>query len=89
MGTKFLRQRPVLNYIADFMSRELLLIIECDGASHMIEGADERDKVRDKILENVGFRILRFGDDMVIDNLSLTQSIIEQTVKERKAELGL
>ncbi|MBR8537018.1 DUF559 domain-containing protein [Carboxylicivirga sediminis] len=89
MGAKFLRQRPVLNYIADFMSRELLLIIECDGASHMLEGADGRDELRDKALENVGFKILRFADDMVIDNLSLTQSIIEQTVKERKAELGL
>lgn len=30
-GFKFRRQRPVLNYIADFMCPELMLIIEVDG----------------------------------------------------------
>ncbi|WP_289054349.1 endonuclease domain-containing protein [Carboxylicivirga marina] len=89
MGIKFLRQRPVLNYIADFMSRELRLIIECDGASHMIDGAEERDIMRDQALENVGFKVLRFSDDMVLDNLSLTLSIIEEVVTERKEELGV
>ena len=33
-GYQFLRQRPVLNYIADFMCKELRLIIEVDGESH-------------------------------------------------------
>ncbi len=33
-GFKFRRQRPVLNYIADFMCFELMLIIEVDGISH-------------------------------------------------------
>lgn len=31
-GYKFRRQRPVLNYIADFMCKELRLIIEVDGS---------------------------------------------------------
>ena len=31
MGYQFRRQRPVLNYIADFMCKELNLIIEVDG----------------------------------------------------------
>ena len=34
MGYKFRRQRPVLNYIADFMCMELMLVIEVDGYSH-------------------------------------------------------
>ncbi len=38
-GYKFLRQRPVMNFIADFMCPELMLIIETDGASHLLEGA--------------------------------------------------
>ncbi len=31
---KFNRQRPVLNYIADFMCKNLLIIIEVDGFTH-------------------------------------------------------
>ncbi|MBN2610373.1 MAG: DUF559 domain-containing protein [Bacteroidales bacterium] len=34
LGYQFRRQRPVLNYIADFMCKELRLIIEVDGGSH-------------------------------------------------------
>lgn len=34
MGYQFLRQRSILNYIADFMCRELKLIIEIDGVMH-------------------------------------------------------
>lgn len=34
MGFPFLRQRPIGNYIADFLSKDLNLIIEVDGLSH-------------------------------------------------------
>lgn len=33
-GYTFKRQRPVLNFIADFMCQDLKLIIEVDGSSH-------------------------------------------------------
>ena len=33
-GYNFNRQRPVLDYIADFMCKELKLIIELDGITH-------------------------------------------------------
>ena len=36
-GFQFRRQRPVLNYIADFMCKELMLIIEVDGITHHFE----------------------------------------------------
>ena len=38
-GFQFRRQRPVLNYIADFMCKELMLIIEVDGITHHDEEA--------------------------------------------------
>ena len=43
-GYQFRRQRPLLNYIADFMSTELLLVIEVDGMSHWNEKVIEKDK---------------------------------------------
>ena len=33
-GYPFRRQRPVLNYIADFICMELMLVIEVDGITH-------------------------------------------------------
>lgn len=36
-GYKFKRQRPVLQYIADFMCPDLMLIIEVDGITHLDE----------------------------------------------------
>jgi len=45
-GYKFRRQRPVLNYIADFKCPELMLIIEVDGITHLDEdvvGNDENN----------------------------------------------
>lgn len=81
MGYKFLRQRPVLNYISDFMCRELMLIIECDGATHLIEGADTKDLKRQKKLESIGFTVLRFEDSIILNHLTIALSIIEQEIE--------
>jgi len=34
-GYQFRRERPILNYIADFVYLELLLAIEVDGITHL------------------------------------------------------
>lgn len=88
MGYKFYRQRPVMNYIADFMCPQLRLIIETDGASHLVEGAAEKDRIRQQNLEKAGFKVLRFEDGMVLNNLSITLSIIEQEVVKLAANLS-
>lgn len=82
MGHKFYRQRPVMNYIADFMCKELLLIIECDGITHQMPETAIKDVKRQKDLEAIGFTFLRFEDNMILDNLSLTLSILEQEIKK-------
>ncbi len=86
-GYKFLRQRPVMNFIADFMCPELMLIIETDGASHLLEGAEKKDLARQRELEQVGFVVLRFEDGAVLNNLSMVLTIIEQEVKELEEKL--
>jgi len=57
---QFRRQRTVLNYIADFMCMELMLIIEVDGITHHTEEAIKKDEIRQKALESAGFTVLRF-----------------------------
>jgi very-short-patch-repair endonuclease len=80
VGYKFLRQRPVMNYIADFMCPELMLIIEVDGASHKLEGADRKDAFRQRKLEDAGFTVIRLEDNAVLNNMSWIQSYLAQEV---------
>lgn len=55
-GYQFRRQRPVLNYIADFMCKELMLIIEVDGLTHQWAEVAEKDIQRQQELEKIGFK---------------------------------
>lgn len=80
-GYSFLRQRPVLNYIADFMCNNLQLIIELDGFSHNFEEQWKRDIQRQKELENAGFKILRFADDDVMNDLENVESEIMHWIR--------
>jgi len=65
-GMKFVRQEPIGPYIADFVSGERRLIIEVDGGQH---AESERDLVRDQWLRDHDYRILRFWNNDVIQNI--------------------
>ena len=66
-GYTFRRQRPVLNYVVDFMCKELKLIIEVDGVTHYDEHNRQKDDKRQKELELAGFTVLRFNDSEVLN----------------------
>ncbi len=59
-GYDFNRQRPIGEYIVDFYCRDLRLAIEIDGNSHDFK--KEKDDNRQKALEKLGVRFLRFWD---------------------------
>jgi len=69
-GKKFRRQHSIDQYIVDFYCAEEALIIELDGNAHMNPTAEEYDEKRSKHLENYGFKILRFENKMVFENLT-------------------
>ena len=81
-GYQFRRQRPVLNYIADFMCKELMLIIEVDGITHQWEEVAANDKTREEALRAVGFTVLKFDDDDVLKGINGVYYQIEDFVKE-------
>jgi very-short-patch-repair endonuclease len=81
-GYKFKRQRPVLNYIADFNCLDLKLIIEADGITHDNEEGYKRDQKRDEILTQAGFHILRFQDEDIMKDLNSVQRAIEGWIEE-------
>jgi len=66
-NTKFRRQQPIGNYIVDFLSFNKQLIIELDGGQHA--ELKERDQERDKWLAGQGFRVLRFWNNDVLQNI--------------------
>ncbi|MBP8033358.1 MAG: DUF559 domain-containing protein [Bacteroidia bacterium] len=82
MGHTFNRQRPVLNYIADFMSKELKLIIEVDGYSHLLEDVIENDIIRQQRLENASFKVIRFKGEEVLKDIKRVREIIQITINE-------
>ena len=75
-GYQFRRQRPVLNYIADFMCMELMLIIEVDGITHWDEDVVKKDKKRQRKLEEIGFTVLRFDDNDVLHDIDNVERVL-------------
>jgi very-short-patch-repair endonuclease len=66
-GWKFRRQQPIGRYIVDFVCLEKRLVIELDGGQHQ-DRADE-DRERDGWLAGNGFKVLRFWNNDVMQNL--------------------
>lgn len=69
-GIKFRRQEPIGNYIVDFVAFEKRLIIEIDGGQHADENEKHNDIERDEWLNSQGFRVLRFWNNEVLQNLA-------------------
>jgi very-short-patch-repair endonuclease len=63
---KFRRQVQISKYIVDFVCLEKQLIIEVDGKYHDTEYQRGYDEQRTQILNNLGFRVLRFFNEEVL-----------------------
>ncbi len=85
-GLRFLRQKPINNFIIDFYCSKLLLAIKIDGDDH---GDKEKcDNIRTKLLSEYGIKVLRYTNAEVLNNLEgIYQNLIEE-VKVREVELN-
>lgn len=81
LGYDFDRQKPIDNFIVDFYCKDLQLAIEVDGASHEINGAFEKDKIRQERLENLGVNFLRFDDEDVKRQMGSVVKAIEGWIR--------
>ena len=79
-GVKFKRQHIIYDFIADFVCLEKKLIIEVDGAYHFTEVQMEYDVYRTEELERFGFRVLRFTNEEVINDIGKVIKIIKSTL---------
>ncbi len=59
---KFLRQKVIGKYIADFYCSKAKLVVELDGSEHYEEKNIEKDNIRTKFLEQYGIKVIRFSN---------------------------
>ncbi|MBL7136303.1 MAG: endonuclease domain-containing protein [Candidatus Marinimicrobia bacterium] len=83
-GYAFHRQKPIDNYIVDFFSPKLNLIIEIDGESHEFKG--EEDYIRRVQLESLGLKFLRFADIDVKKNMEEVLEGVRNWIEEYERE---
>jgi len=69
-GYQFYRQKVIGEYIVDFYSPKVHLVIELDGGQHYSEIGKGEDQLRDDVLTKMGVKILRFSDRDVFENLN-------------------
>lgn len=62
LDVKFLRQRPILNYIVDFFAPDIKLAIEIDGSQHYFTHDQHQDTKRDAALNELGITVLRYSN---------------------------
>jgi very-short-patch-repair endonuclease len=78
-GYKFVREYVIGIYIADFACREKRLIIEIDGSQHI--DAAEYDQQRTEHLVTLGYRVLRFWNNDVFNNIEGVLNIILSSIE--------
>jgi very-short-patch-repair endonuclease len=81
LGVRFSRQIPIDQYIVDFYCKDLQLAIEVDGSIHFEEGQQEKDAYRQKRLESLGVKFIRFNDLDVKDNLNFVLFEIKEKIE--------
>lgn len=75
-GVKFRRPQPIGNFIVDFVSFENRLVIELDGGQHA--NNSQRDIERDEFLAKRGFRVLRFWNNEVVEDVDGVMEVIRR-----------
>lgn len=70
-GVRFLRQKPIGNYIVDFYCPKLHLVIELDGSQHYLDKGIQYDNKRTAELKEYGIKtVIRIPNNEI--NLNLT-----------------
>lgn len=77
-NNRWLRQKPISNFIVDFYCPKLKWVIEVDGSTHLEKKDIISDQNRTKELKKLGLKILRFWNDDILYGLDEVTKIIEK-----------
>jgi very-short-patch-repair endonuclease len=78
-GVRFNRQVPIGPYVCDFVARRAGIVIELDGGQHAL--AKNYDRKRTTFLQQRGYRVIRFWNNEVLENVEGVLGVIEEALK--------
>ena len=78
LGAKFRRQQSIGPFIVDFLSVEHRLVIELDGGQHALQQG--YDRTRSAFLHNAGYRVLRYWNNDVLENIEGVMENIQSSL---------
>ena len=84
-GYKFRRQQPLGGFIVDFVCLEKRLVVEVDGGRHVEPLKAAHDSERSAWLEQQGFRVLRFWNHEVLNQIEEVKDAIWRALVESDA----
>ena len=74
------KQVPIRHFIVDFASHQAKLVVEVDGGQH----SEEVDADRTALIEAEGYRLLRFWNNEVMENIDgVLQTIAQELALAR------
>ena len=80
---RFLRQKVIDRYIADFYCNQAKLVIELDGSQHYEEKGMLSDQIRTSHLEERGLIVIRIPNNAVMQNFRGVCEYIDMIVQQR------
>ena len=80
LGVHFRRQQVIAGFIVDFYCHKAGLVIEVDGDIHDLQ--QEEDARREKVLKEMGLRIVRFGNEEVMNDLAGVVGKIRKSISK-------
>jgi very-short-patch-repair endonuclease len=80
-GLRFNRQVPIGPFICDFAARTAKVIVELDGGQHAVRTFE--DERRTRFLESRGYRVLRFWNNDVLENVEGVLATIQKALENR------
>jgi very-short-patch-repair endonuclease len=81
-GTHFRRQYAIDNYIVDFCALRAKLIIDVDGSQHVDQ--QDYDAERTAFLQAEGYRVLRFWNNDILNNIQCVMAAILQAIPDKQ-----
>ncbi len=85
-GVRFLRQKAFGRYIVDFYCSSAKLVIELDGTVHDTHDAQTYDAIRTETLEAQGLQILRFRNEMILEQLPEVIKKIKEIIRPQPVQ---
>jgi very-short-patch-repair endonuclease len=87
LGLKFRRQAPIGPYVADFLCHEMRLVLELDGSVHREPDQISHDQNRDANLQALGYRVLRYTNEELQNDLDSVLEAIRRLYQTRTVKL--